>query len=153
MPEMTVPGGLKTVAERRILLRPAAFAERAFPQIGGELGVPLPAQRALAPFHGMMAGLAVGRGDAEAPRQFGKHRLVDAGAALRHEGKLHQDARLFDQRMRPRMHLAQRTGPALMRGKPMTLPLERGWNSRLDGSSDTAMAPYVPGIFCVPLGK
>ena len=43
--------------------------------------------------------------------------MVDAGAALGHEGKLDQHARRLDQRMRPRMHLADGAGPALMGGK------------------------------------
>ena len=61
--------------------------------------------------------MAVRRGDAEAPRQFGKYSHVDAGAAFGHEGELDKHARLVDQRMRPGMDLAKRAGPALMRGK------------------------------------
>jgi hypothetical protein len=61
--------------------------------------------------------MAVGRGDTEAPRQFGKHGHVDAGAAFGHEGQLHQHARLLDQRMRPGMDLAERAGPSFMRRK------------------------------------
>ncbi|ESZ67237.1 hypothetical protein X728_00570 [Mesorhizobium sp. L103C120A0] len=79
--------------------------------------MPLPAQRTLAPLHGVVAGMTVGRRDAEAPRQFGEHGHVDAGAALGHEGELHKHARLLDQRMRPGMDLADRAGPSLMRGK------------------------------------
>ena len=79
--------------------------------------MPFPAQRALAPLHRVVAGMRVGRGDAEAPRQFGKHRLVDAGPGFGHERKLHQNARLLDQRMRTGVNLAERARPSLMRGK------------------------------------
>lgn len=65
----------------------------------------------------MVAGLTIGRRNAEAPRQFGKHGVVDAGAALRHEGELHENARLFNERMRPGVDLAECAGPTLMRGK------------------------------------
>ena len=47
----------------------------------------LPAQRALSPFHGVVAGLPVGRGDAEAAREVGQYRMIDPSAAFGHEGE------------------------------------------------------------------
>ena len=49
MPEITVPGGLKTLPEGRFLDTGPAFRQRPFPEIGREFGMALPAQRALAP--------------------------------------------------------------------------------------------------------
>ena len=52
--------------------------------------------------------------------------MIDAGTALRHEGKLDQHARLLHQRMRPGMDLAERAGRVPHApGKPMTLPGRR----------------------------
>ena len=98
MPEITVPGGLKPLPKGESSKRPArSLGQRAFPEIGRELGVPLPAQRALAPLHRIVARLPVGRRNALPARQFGKHRMVDAAAGLGHEGELDEDARRLDQ--------------------------------------------------------
>ena len=114
---MTVPGGLKPLPNGESSRHPPVGFQRPLEEVGGEFGVPLPAQRALSPAHGVMAGLPVGRGDAEPPRQFRQHRVIDAGAALGHEGDLDEKPGLLHQRMRARMHLADRVGTARMRGK------------------------------------
>ena len=83
-----------------------------------------------------MAGLPVGRGYAEPPRQGRKHSLIDGGAALGHEGELDEGARLLHQRIRTRMHLADRVGTAPMRRKAEHGAGQRGGKfefGRLDG--------------------
>ena len=131
-----MPGGLKPLPKGESSGRPSAVGQRPLPQIGREFGVPLPAQRPLSPVHRVMAGLPVGRGDAEPPRQGRKGSLIDGGAALGHEGELDEGARLLHQRIRARMHLADRVGTARMRRKAEHGAGQRGGKfkfRRLDG--------------------
>ena len=120
MPEITVPGGLKPLPNGESSGACRSSAERPFPEIGRELGVPLPAQRALAPFHRVVARLPVGRGDAEPARQFGQHRMVDAGAALGHEGQA-GSARAASRSADAAAHAPRRSRPGRpsWAGKPM----------------------------------
>ena len=87
------------------------IGQRTVPEPGGEFGVALPAQRSLAPGHGVVAGIAIGHGHAAGSRQLGKCTVMHGRSAVHHEGQLHDHALRFHQRIGPRMDLAQRQCP------------------------------------------
>ena len=143
MPEITVPGGLKPLPNGRFLRRATRRGERAFIEIGRELGMALPAQRALAPVHRVVAGLPVGRGRTQSTRQFRQHGAVDGCTALGHEGQLDQRARLFDRRVRAGVDFADRFGATAIGRETHHAAGQRGWRPDFFGRIGHWRAPSV----------
>ncbi len=87
-------GGDEAGAERMLVKAIAILGGQwAFVEIGGKLGVPLPAQRARAAGQDQMAGAFVRRGNAGGAGEVGEDRMIDGKARLGHERDLHQQAR------------------------------------------------------------